>query len=800
MAIAADGIIPDQASNSGAPTSYPQTADQGQERTVDAPMAGKPEDKRKDQGITDEEKQALMRVRRLYKEKWHTVRRKIIRRVLKAYEFFKGNQFIAFDPENFQWFDPIEAALEGQEDPEDLDLYKFTNNIYQMLTGGFVAALSPEVPKSAFFPDDASDPDDLSTAKDASDVVAIVERKNNIKTLQKQELLLLWLAGCYFSYTRYVVDEDRAGTKKEPVYQDVPQQVAPDRFVCPECGNEEPAAAPSLNLPYCKNCGHQFTESDYYPGETMPMPTQVGEQEVPNGMTAIDLYGPLNVDAAPNAKKISQTPILDLQDEIDIGYLRSMYPDAWDQLKQATVGSSVEGELERVARQHVYSALGGRNNMTGEIMPTLSRCWMTPQSFFVLDDKQLAQKLVARFPKGCKLVSVGDVFLEAQPEKLTDHWRHCSAYDAHEFGLFPPAVGDSAIEVQERINDVANITHEHMDRNASPSLITDEDVIDSKGLNGKPFPPGTITGIKRKGSQAQVPIRDLMFQPTISIDAHIYEYSDKLVFLAQLLSGVTPQIFGGSGDPHIETASGQKQQLNTALGRLGLFWDQIRDEHAERSMLIVKTTVENMGGELRDTIRDDGTEFQNRAVDLDNMRGQIHAHPETDQGFPQTYAEIRDRIERFIELAKDNLYIQAVLEVPTNQKIVAMYTLPANIVIPKDAKRSKVLQVINQLIQDAEQGVPMQQVPNPLVPGQKMNMPTRMPDSDFDSPFEDVVEVVKEWAEENWKLAQTNPQAFENVRAYYRLAVQFATQEQIKQQAAAQMAAGPEGQGQQPPA
>src|SRR5690348_10567640 len=87
---------------------YPQSAGQGQERTQDAPLPGKPEDVRKQQGLTDDLKQSLMRVRRLFKEKWHTVRRKIIRRCLKAYEFYKGNQFIAFDPENFQWFDPIE--------------------------------------------------------------------------------------------------------------------------------------------------------------------------------------------------------------------------------------------------------------------------------------------------------------------------------------------------------------------------------------------------------------------------------------------------------------------------------------------------------------------------------------------------------------------------------------------------------------------------------------------------------------------------------------------------------------------
>jgi hypothetical protein len=66
------------------------------------------------------------------------------------------------------------------------------------------------------------------------------------------------------------------------------------------------------------------------------------------------------------------------------------------------------------------------------------------------------------------------------------------------------------------------------------------------------------------------------------VDANIYSYGDSLVMLAQLLSGVQPQVFGGS-DPNVQTKGGQAQMLNTALGRLALFLDQTREEHAARA-------------------------------------------------------------------------------------------------------------------------------------------------------------------------------------------------------------------------
>src|SRR5262249_30206653 len=155
-----------------------------------------------------QEKHELIDLVRRYKQNWYHLRRVIVQRVLKAYEFFKGNQFIRFDTESFEWFDFIQAAISASDaDPKnnkDLTLYQFATNFYQMLGFAFVAALSAQVPKTRFLPENAEREEDIATAKAASQVQEIIERQNHIKSLHKQGLLFLWMSGSYFRHTRYL--------------------------------------------------------------------------------------------------------------------------------------------------------------------------------------------------------------------------------------------------------------------------------------------------------------------------------------------------------------------------------------------------------------------------------------------------------------------------------------------------------------------------------------------------------------------------------------------------------------------
>jgi hypothetical protein len=716
----------------------------GQERTADDPQREK---EHKPEDLAKEEQRQLIELVRKYKQSWFLRRRMIIKRVLKAYEFFKGNHFISFDPESFEYFDAVAAQFAASNssnnnstsNSEDRRLYEFVTNYYQMLGFAFVAALSAQLPKTRFLPENAEREEDIATAKAASRVQEIVERQNNIKSLHKQGLLFLWMSGCYFRHTRYLVDSDLAGTHKEPKLELKKHTLMPARYSCFHCGTSVPADSGdesfgsanspqdrlkgpqflpqraksgrigdpaagespdadtgswsvSRKLTHCRNCGAALSEQNYFPEEDAEIPVASGAEDVPNGMVSMTLYSPLHVDAAPYAKNLRETPILNVDEEVDIAALRASYPAQWEALKSAFGPIDAEAQNERTARQMIYSEEGSRSNFVQDLMPTLSRTWIQSWAFNAVEDKQVAMKLKQAFPKGCLLVNAGDLFLEAREARLTDEWTWTGTVQ-ETFGLFPPAVGDAAIPVQERINDAANITHEYVDRLVAGILLVNESLVDSESLNGKPMAPGILTGVKMKqvASAAGNRLEDAIVQIKADIDSNIYSYQERLVFTAQLITGTPPQIFGGGGDPHIETASGQQQQLSTALGKLGLFWDNVREEHARAAEVAVRAASVNMTDDLVSVITDQSGQYRNQYVRLDEMQGNVHAYPETDQGFPMTFAEVKAFWERLIEFGAGgkNPYVNALLDEPTNQEQIATWTGVPGLIVPGRDMRNK---------------------------------------------------------------------------------------------------------------
>lgn len=749
--------------------------------------------------LTDRQQNLLIDIKKRYKTIWTPIRRLNCRRTLKAFEYLKGNCYLAFDYDNFEFVDAFSGtdAVAGDQKGDDTELYRFTDNIYQMLCLSFIAALSPRAPATRYQPVDAQNELDLKTAERASTMMQLIEEQNEIKSLQKLELLHLWTGGVYFSYTRYLVDEDQAGVTKQPITAMVPTQVAPARMECPQCGTATPDDQISpMGVPRCPKCGSELNENeDWHPPQTMPMPQKVGTEEIPNGMTKIDAIGLLNVDAAPYAQKLYQTPILDFEIESDVADVRSRYPGAWDKIQSSAGSAGVpEAEADRIARLRLFGGTSSRSGYLSDSLPTFSRCWIQPWAFNILDNKADADGLRELFPKGVKLVSLGDTFLEAVGEKLTTCWSWCPTIEG--MGLYPFAVGDAALDIQERINDVANLTHEHMDRNASPPILVDGDALDTAAMSQKANLPGGMVELIRRNTLIGKPLSDLVFQPSYHIDNNIYTYGESLIMRAQLVCGVQPQIFGGS-DPNVKTAHGQAQMLNTALGRLKLFWDQIGIEHARRSYLAVKCMTEHMDDELR-VVVDGDTEsgFENEFVLLTEMQGEFHAFPETDEEFPSTYGEIRDRIMQFISdpNAGKNPYLAAFLADPDNQKLIDRYVAPPGSTLPGDAERSKVKQIIAVLAKSAPQTVPGPQ-------GQAIEMPSVTPDPDMDDMNIWVVEC-KKWGQRNWEARYSNPNGYDNVKAALKLASQYQAMAMLAQSAQVQAAAagGPGGTSGAPPA
>ncbi|HEY6351999.1 MAG TPA: hypothetical protein VI636_21600 [Candidatus Angelobacter sp.] len=781
----------------------------GQERTADD---AQPEGKGAHSGarssasanseLSDEEQRELIEVVRKYKQSWFLRRRMIIKRALKAYEFFKGNHFISFDPDSFQWFDALEATFSGGDSGnEDLNLYQFATNFYQMLGFAFVAGLSAQVPKTRFLPENAEREEDIATAKAASRVQEIIERQNHIKSLHKQGLLFLWMAGSYFRHTRYIVDSDRAGTHREPVVELKQVTALPPRFACHNCGAQSIAAKdstqpdqssgfpitrlPNYAIPQssCRSCGNPLSENDFFPEERIEVPVITQQQETPNGMVAMTLYSALMVDAAPYAKNLRETPILNVDEEVDIASLRASYPKHWEALRTSLGPMLAEAQNERMARQMVYSESGGRSNFIQDLMPTLSRTWIQSWAFNYIENQETAKKLKKIFPKGCLLVNVGDLFLEAREAKLTDEWTWAGAVQ-ETFGLYPPAVGDAAIPLQERINDVANITHEYMDRIAAGMVLYNSNLIDGESLNAKPLLPGILNPVKMKQAASAMGNRleDAIVLVKAEIDANIYTYTDKLVFTAQLISGTPPQIFGGAGDPHIETMGGQQQQLSTAMGKLSLFWDNVRDEHAQAAEVAVACAQDNMTEDWINVSTDESGQYRNNYVRLDEMEGNIHAYPETDQSFPMTWQEIKAFWEKLIEFGASgkNPYINAIMDDPTNQEQIATWTGVPGLVVPGRDMRNKVLRTVDLLMQQRPVPVSSAFGAQPPSAATKIELPSIEPDKELDD-MDVIAKTVREWAQKNFDKKDENPDGFRNVVLYYKMAVQYGVEAAARQ-------------------
>ena len=753
-------------------TEVPQ-AQRGMEHTPSDPMQGTADEPQNSAQLTEDDQQRLIALVRRYKDQWSQDRIVLMQRCLQNLEFFKGNQFISFGPGESEFFNAVDWMNQGEhaQDADDKDLYQYCNNFYQMLATGFVAALAPQVPKSKWMPEDAEQLSDVTTAKAAQTLIDVIERQNREQSLLKQQLLYLYTTGAVFRHTRYVVDAERAGTSREPVFNETETQLAPDRYHCFQCGATSPLD--EMEGQRCPNCAKSLGEDSFFPAEFGPVIQKIGEEVVPNGMVAQNLYCPLEVDCDPAANNLRQTPILNLEVEVHLGALRAAYPDMYDQISASSSSElSANGSIDRIARQQVYAQTGGHSSILQDQRPTLSRTWIQPWAFDLEDDQEFGQRMRAAYPTGLLLINTGATFLSAREATLTREWTWAGTHEG--FGMFPPAIGDIVVPFQKRYNDMANILHEFMDRCSSGVTLANADLIDTKSLQGKPMLPGVLNlvKLKRTGAPGSARIADALYQFQFQMHEEAFTYLDKLAFNAQMFAGIPPQLYGGAGDPSVETFGGQQQQLNTALGKLNIYWENLKEEHAQADELAVNCAKDNLTADLRQVVMERGSEFRNDYIRLDDLQGSIHAYADTDQGLPVTAAELRQRWMDLMQAAASNPVAQAIFDDPTNQEQAATALGVPNMVVPGAAMRAKVLQIIDRLLQ--AEAVPVVDPRTGKATGQIR--PTIMPDKSIDD-FTVLKQVVRQYCQENSDIPDDNPAGWQNLLAYFTAAVALETQQ-----------------------
>jgi hypothetical protein len=744
--------------------------------TAESPSTLTGEQVAQQQGLEPDLQAALISLRTTFKQRYQPKRTVFVRETMRSFQALRGNTFALLNDRNAA-LDTINELMQGLVDGgDDPSLHDHNENVYQMFCLSFIAALMVNLGKVRYQPADADDEEDLEIAKKASIIQAFNERLNDEDALNQLKLLYLWTSGSYWRYVRHTIDSQRAGSSYEPDIKMQSIPISEDGHLCPQCGGFTPDS--SLHAfssgNQCASCGSALQQKDWYEGQSMDLPVQVGEIETANGMTAFDIVNGLMVDANPDAMDLKDTEILDYSVDCSASKVRSAFPEMYSQITPLTGTDAGSDDAARMARQEQTTPGSNSKPITAEGLVTYSRCWFQSWAFYELEDKTLADRLKAKFPKGCKLTLCGaDTFLDACEEPLMDHWTWCGTIKG--LGLYPFSVGKCVLDIQERITDVVNIEHAYLARLAFGTILYDADFIDGNAIASRVLTPGNMTPVSRTdeetgGSKA---LSDLMFQPEFRIDPEIFKQSERLTARAQLLAGIMPQIFGGS-DPNVQTKGGQQQALSTALGRLTQFVNQMRGENARCARISVKCSVENMDEELKIVEQGEmANSYETVKLLKAELNGDFFTYPEMAEGFPSTYEQIQSRVMQLLTSKNPVPALAQMLADPDNAATVARYVLPDQMTLPGDEQRAKVKKVLNRLAQS--KAIVQQGSKGPVA------IPSIQPEPGVDDP-EACAKLAKKWLLKNYDQIETNPNGYANVLAYLKLCTQMA-QEQAAQAA-----------------
>src|SRR5882757_8751 len=199
---------------------------------------------------------ALRELVRQYRQEGVTARRHEIRRIRQARLFWQGLQYAWWNPNDMNWHLPFEQRSSDDRALEEMPRYQFVTNFYQGFGLSFIAVLSQDVPSVRFYPQSAQSLEDISAARAASDVAALIEQNNHIEHLLTSIGYFLWTDGKLGAYVRYVADGQRFGFREENVLEALEIPLGEDVYVCPQCGKETGLATEAQRNEEQENTDH----------------------------------------------------------------------------------------------------------------------------------------------------------------------------------------------------------------------------------------------------------------------------------------------------------------------------------------------------------------------------------------------------------------------------------------------------------------------------------------------------------------------------------------------------------------
>jgi hypothetical protein len=701
---------------------------------------------KKESKVSDELQEALKDIVVECEKEDDFIRKSQIKAWKKNEEFYHGVQYLFWNEKDQTWISPTSGAapnlgFSSEEQAQYGPFYDFVIDIFSAHGQSIIAALSAMLPAIKFIPDDGTSDEDIDTAKTYDKIDELITRHNNEKLKFIRTLFYLYINGIVASY-RYVDTDSKYGTYTVPVYEN--KEVT--NLTCPNCSytlGTDDSGVPSAvaaeasetetnddsegmedkvgedrkeetgtmdNQPQlCPNCGEEVVPEEV----KSTVPIYVRDEEKPKSRVKHEIYGSLFV----------KVPVYAF-DQQGCGYLGLYLDKPKDELVSAfcyddkgkldeELAKKIESEYmindDRWARNEYQYPTGPE--MESRSMATLTQYWLRPSKFNIHKNYSVREKLLKKFPNGCKVVFVGKnkQFILAMEEELDKRWTLGKA------GLSTYIHSDPwcrpLVPIQEMRNNLDNLIMDTIEH-GMPSTFVDSEVLDFDAYGQFEAKPGYM--FKAKARPGKTLGEGFYTEQKAQVPREVASYRAALDKDAQFCVGSFPSLYGGPSEGKSRTLGEYQQSRQQALQRLTLSWIHVADfyrrDHEEMARMFAETMIEdehftkmNNGSYLTVWIR------------KSQMLGKIGGvESEASDSFPASLQQVQGFLTKFIEL--NNPQINAALYAPENRKILQDYYMLNKLKMPGSNQIYKQICEINEMIRNASGPIDVNQASVPIEP------------------------------------------------------------------------------------
>lgn len=598
----------------------------------------------------------------------------------------------------------IYDASETNEQSLDQSYYDKNINVFKAYLESIIAALSITVPTVKCYPEDADNSNDLSTAKTADKIAEIIYRHNDVALLWLHALFIMCTEGLVACYTY---------TKADKSYGEytIPNKKIESEYAkaCPTCGirlpedifgpptSEEFQPESNISPISCPECKSELPE-DIQPQE-FTIERILDNKSHPKSRVCIEAYGGLYVKVPNYAMKQEDIPYLMFTYETHYSNVLDRYPN----LRKDLINSS--GALTSGSKD-AWSTWARTNPQYYNDIPrdnvTVRNVWLRPSAYNVLGDEQHVNEIRKKFPDGCKVVMINELFAEATNEKLDDYWtltrNPLSDYLHHE------PLGASLTGVQDITQDFISLILQTIEHGI-PQTFADPSVLNFQNYKSLETTPGSVFPAKPKSGQR---VGDSFYEiKTATLSQEVLPFLNRIQEFGQMVSGALPSLFGGQLEGS-KTASEYSMSRSQALQRLQNTWKMLtiwwKNIYGKAIPMYIKIVEEQ--GDERNVERDINGNFVNVFIRRSELQGKIgRIELEASENLPLTWQQKKDAIMQLIEM--NNPEILATLASPENLPFLKEAIGLTDFIVPGTDDRQKQYEEIQQLIISGPIMVPM---------------------------------------------------------------------------------------------